>query len=236
MSMQRMLLTLLVPAALALATVNFVPAYPTGALPASTAPTPESALVLAEPPLTAEIRLVVAPTGNQVRYRVREQLVGRDLPNDAVGETNQVTGTIVIGEHGDVIPDRSRIVVNVTGLTSDQSRRDGYVQRRLLETEQFPAVELVPTELRGLPWPLPTSGARTFDLIGNLTVRGVTRPTTWRVTAQFGPDRVTGTAVTGFTFADFELTQPRVPILLSVADSIRLKYDFTLSRESSATR
>ncbi|CAN5716663.1 hypothetical protein BH23GEM7_BH23GEM7_09230 [soil metagenome] len=235
MSTQRALLTLLVPAGLALAAVTFVPPSPVDALSAVTAPTAQPALLLARSPLTAEIRLAVAPTGNQVRYRVREQLVGRDLPNDAVGETNQVTGAIVIGEGGNPVSSRSRIVVNVTQLTSDQSRRDGYVQRRLLETEQFPTVELVPTGLRGLSWPLPTTGARTFEMIGNLTVRGVTRPTTWRVTAQFTGDRVTGTAVTGFTFDDFELTQPRVPILLSVADSIRLEYDFNLTRERSAT-
>lgn len=236
MSMQRMLLTLLVPAGLALATVNLVPVSSPGALTAAPAPTLQPALVLAGPAIATEIRLVVAPTGNRVRYRVREQLVGRDLPNDAVGETSEVTGVIVLGEDGNVIPSRSRLIVNVTQLTSDQSRRDGYVQRRLLETEQFPAVELVPTGLRGLSLPLPTTGARTFELIGNLTVRGETRPTTWHVTAQFGGDRITGTAATGFTFDDFGLTQPRVPILLSVADSIRLEYDFTLDRQKSATR
>lgn len=236
MSMQRMLLTLLVPAGLTLATVQLVPVSPAGELSAATAAGSESALVLAEPPVATEIRFVVAPTGNRVRYRVREQLVGRDLPNDAVGETGRVTGAIVVGADGSVISDRSRIVVNVTQLTSDQERRDGYVRRRLMETEQFPTVELVPTGLRGLSGPLPATGARSFELIGNLTVRGVTRPTTWRVTAQFQGNRLTGTAATGFTFADFQLTQPRVPILLSVADSIRLEYDFTLTRETAATR
>jgi hypothetical protein len=39
---------------------------------------------------------------------------------------------------------------------------------------------------------------------------------------------VTGTAATAFTFSDFELTQPRVPIVLSVADTIRLEYVFNL--------
>ena len=39
---------------------------------------------------------------------------------------------------------------------------------------------------------------------------------------------VVGTAATAFTFKDFGLEQPRVPVVLSVADTIRLEYDFRL--------
>ena len=40
--------------------------------------------------------------------------------------------------------------------------------------------------------------------------------------------RVTGTATTMFPFAEFGLTQPRVPVVLSVSDSIKLEYTFAL--------
>jgi polyisoprenoid-binding protein YceI len=186
----------------------------------------------------AALRFVVAPTGNQARYRVREQLVGRDLPNDAVGTTSGVTGSIAVDSAGAVIPTRSRFVVDVAALRSDRDRRDGYVRGRLLETDRFPTVDLVPTAVRGLPASLPTaaaaSGPRTFEMLGDLTVRGVTRPTTWRVTAQYHGGQITGKASTGFTFEDFDLTQPRVPVVLSVADTIRLEYDFTLLPDTSA--
>jgi hypothetical protein len=39
---------------------------------------------------------------------------------------------------------------------------------------------------------------------------------------------VTGTAATTFLFSDFGLNQPRVPVVLSVADSIKLEYTFAL--------
>jgi hypothetical protein len=35
----------------------------------------------------SHVHYVVAPQGNEARYRVREQLVGLDLPNDAIGFT-----------------------------------------------------------------------------------------------------------------------------------------------------
>ncbi len=174
------------------------------------------------------VRLVVAPAGNEVRYRVREQLVGLSLPNDAVGRTNAVSGELLIGDDGSVLDSASLFIVDASTFRSDKDRRDGYVRRRLLETDSFPSVELRPREIRGLQLPLPTSGAATLELLGDLTVKGVTRPTAWTVQAQFGPDGVTGTASTGFTFDDFELTQPRVRVLLSVADSIHLEYDFHL--------
>ena len=176
--------------------------------------------------------LVVATEGNTVRYRVEEQLVGVDLPGSAVGETNAVTGTIVIDSAGAVLPASSKIVASVGGLRSDSERRDGYVSRRVLGTTQYPTVELVPSATRGFAGSLPASGTRAFTLIGDLTVRGVTRRTTWQVEAAFAGDRVTGRASTSFAFSDFELTKPRVPVVLSVADTIRLEYDFTLLRRA----
>src|SRR5690606_5186683 len=35
------------------------------------------------------LSLTVGPQGNEARYRVREQLVGFDLPNDAIGRTSR---------------------------------------------------------------------------------------------------------------------------------------------------
>jgi polyisoprenoid-binding protein YceI len=182
----------------------------------------------------ASVRLTVASTGNEVRYRVREQLVGRDLPNDAVGATSAVTGAIVLDDAGRVVKEQSRIVANVTGMKSDSDRRDGFIQRRLLEGEEHPTVELSPTELHGLSGAVPTEGTANLHLVADLTVKGVTRPTNWQVTARFNGDQISGSASTAFTFADFELTQPRVPVLLSVSDTITLEYDFTLQRANLA--
>jgi len=178
--------------------------------------------------LEGRVHLVLADSGNEARYRVREQLAGLDFPNDAVGVTGGVTGGIVIGENGAVVSEESSFLVDLTALKSDKERRDGYVQRRLLETEQYPTAELIPTELRGLPWPLPSSGTVSFELIGDLTVRGVTRSTTWKVDAEAIDRGFVGSATTRFTFDDFELTKPRVAVVLSVEDDIQLELGFHL--------
>jgi polyisoprenoid-binding protein YceI len=171
-------------------------------------------------------RYVVAPTGNEARYRVREQLAGFDLPKDAIGATKSVTGRIVVGADGKVVKDSSKLVIKLADLKSDQTRRDNYLRKSTLETTKYPNAELVPTALEGLLMPIEPGSSQTFSVKGNLTVHGVTHPTTWNVTARAEGKDVVGTAATAFTFKDFGLEQPRVSIVLNVADTIRLEYDF----------
>lgn len=185
----------------------------------------------AEPAQGAALRLVLAPTGNAARYRVRERLASLDLPSDAIGETKALTGAIAFDSSGKVIAQSSKFVVDAGTFVSDKDRRDGYVRRRSLDATRYPSIALVPTAVRGIALPLPTSGTRPFEMTGDLTVRGVTRPTTWKGSAQFQDGRVTGSAATAFTFDDIQMEQPRVPVVLSVADTIRLEIDFNLVRQ-----
>lgn len=62
-----------------------------------------------------------------------------------------------------------------------------------------------------------------------MTVRDVTRSIAWDVMAQFDGDSVTGQTKTQFTFEDFEMKKPRVFLLISVEDDIRLEMDFVAS-------
>jgi polyisoprenoid-binding protein YceI len=183
----------------------------------------------------SKVRLVPAPTGNEARYRVREQLASIEFPSDAVGVTQGITGALVL-EDGMVVKAESSFKVDVTTLKSDSQRRDGYVSRRTLETEQYPTVEFVPASISGLPATLPASGELKLQVKGDLTVHGVTKPATWEVTARAASGGYTGTATTAFKFADFGMAIPRVASVLSVVDSIRLEYDFNLVPETSGKR
>lgn len=179
------------------------------------------------------IRLVVAAQGNEARFVVREQLAGAELPNDAVGVTSAITGGITLDARGMVDSSASRISVDLTTLTSDRSRRDNFIKRRTIVTDSFPTAELVVTGIRGLPTTLPASGTMSLVLTGNLTLHGVTRPSSWEVTARVEGESILGKAVTRIKFGDFGMTQPRVAVVLSVVDDIRLEYDFHFVREAS---
>jgi polyisoprenoid-binding protein YceI len=166
--------------------------------------------------------------GSQVRYRVREQLVGISFPNDAVGSTSGLKGALVFRPDGTIDPTRSKLTVDLTTLKSDQEMRDGYVQRRVLETEKFPTAEFVPRRAEGAPFPLPTApGSQAgFKLIGDMTIHGVTKEVVWTVVATFSETKVAGLATTSFPFAQFGLTKPSIARLMSVDDTIQLEIDF----------
>ena len=174
-------------------------------------------------------RYVVVPEGSEVRYRVREQLVGLSFPNDAVGVTTAVEGAIAFDAQGRPAPD-SRFTVDLRALRSDEARRDNYVRRNTLETDRYPLVTFVPTETRRLPFPLSGTGSVPFELVGDLTVKEVTRRVSWDATASFDGPRVAVRARTAFRFGDFGLRVPRVSVVLSVEDDIKLEADLVLRR------
>jgi len=176
------------------------------------------------------IRFEIAQPGSKARYLVREQLANLTLPNDAVGETGQFSGAIVLNPDGAIDPVASQFVVDMTSLISDSSRRDSYLQRNVLRTGQYPQAVFIPTHVVGLPAPLPQSGPVDFQLVGDLTLLDVTREVSWAVSGTVEGDQAVGQATTSFTFADFNLTQPRVPMVLSIEDEIRLELDLVLQK------
>jgi polyisoprenoid-binding protein YceI len=180
------------------------------------------------PATSTAIKFVIASTGNEARYRVREQLAGLDLPNDAIGVTHDVTGMLMVEPNGTIVSDSSRITVNVTGLKTDKDRRDKFIRTKTLETDKYPTVVMIPRSFRGLT-ARPGSDSASFELLGDLSVRGVSRPTIWKVKAKTDGNDVVGTASTAFTFKDFNMEQPKVSVVLTVEDTIKLEYDFRLS-------
>ena len=79
------------------------------------------------PPNTDSVRLVLAPEGNEARYRVRERIARFEFPSDTVGATNDLTGTMVLDETGKVVATESKFVVDLRTLKSGRDRRDRYL-------------------------------------------------------------------------------------------------------------
>ncbi len=207
---------------------------------------------------------IVLTNESIARYRIKEQLVRRDLPNDAIGETNSIKGELFIDTINNSIHKNSTIEVDLTTLKSDSSRRDRYLKTRSLESDKYPTAKFTIEAIQGSEWlttlnciyssinrlppsleeikskertiiekncfqnqPIPTTGKDEFKLNGSLTIRDVTKPISWNVKATWtGTTNITGTASTKFTFDYFNITKPSVPIVLGVADDIRLELDF----------
>jgi polyisoprenoid-binding protein YceI len=209
-----------VPAATSAATS--VPAATSAPTSAPAAPTSE--------PASHDITLTIDTSTSQASYHARETLVGRSFPTDAIGTSKAVSGSVVLGPGNTVNADQSGISVDLSQLQSDESRRDNLIKRQTIDTSRYPMAMFVPKQVEGLPDPLPTSGQATFQMSGDLTVHGVSKPVTWDVTARFAPSSVTGNATTSVKITDFGMTPPRVGPVLSIEDGLTLVLDFTAAR------
>ena len=196
---------------------------------ATSAPTPTPPVAAATPtPTTAATTGTWTVTSaSTATVRVREQLVGVNLPSDAVLVAKGATGSFVLNADGTFIP-ASRISFDLTTLESDNRNRDDFVKRDTLQTRQFPKAEFVPTRTTGLALPMPASGDFTFKLTGQMTIKGQTKEVTFDVQARRAGNELTATATAApaWKFADFGMTVPSVPFrVVSIVDEIRVVVD-----------
>ncbi|GGM95936.1 hypothetical protein GCM10007092_06800 [Thermus composti] len=162
----------------------------------------------------------------EARYRVREQLVQIGFA-EAVGTTKAVSGQVVL--QGNQVS--GLFTVDLRELRSDQARRDNYLRQNTLETHRFPTATFRPKRVEGLPNPFPRSGKAVLRVVGDLTLKDVTEEVVWEGEAEFRGDEVRVFLKTEFPFEKFRLAQPRVSVVLSVENRIRLEADLTLRRK-----
>jgi polyisoprenoid-binding protein YceI len=146
-------------------------------------------------------------------FRVNEQLVGIGAAT-AVGRSRAVEGTLTV--EGTTVSAAS-ISVDLTAMTTNDSRRDDAVQRAL-STSQFPRATFVLTQPVAVG-SAPADGQR-IDLkaTGDLTIRGVTRSVTVDLAAQLEGNVLVAVGSLPITFADFGVRAPTAPIVASVED------------------
>jgi len=173
-------------------------------------------------PTGSGIKYILDPSSSSASYAVQEQLARLNLPSMAIGKTSAISGEIIINPDGSIDSANSKFTVDMSTLKTDSAMRDNYVAQNILQSNQYPQAVFVPTQTNGLPAVIPQSGNLTYQLIGNLTIRNVTKPITWDVTGSINNSVASGTATTSFTFEDFSLNQPSVPVVLSVVDKITL--------------
>ena len=179
------------------------------------------------------VKLTLNASGTQASYQVQEQLASKNFPTPAIGRTSAVTGAIALDANGKIVSGQSKFEIDLRTLKSDQGMRDSYIQHDPLQTSQYPMATFVPSQVTGMPWPLPSAGTAKFNLVGDMTVHGTSASTTWAVEATFAGSKVTGTATTPFTFTEFGMTAPHTMIALSVENNGTLTLQFSATKASA---
>jgi polyisoprenoid-binding protein YceI len=167
----------------------------------------------------------IVPEESAARYRVQEELaqVGQ---TEAVGQTQAVIGQIGFDESGLPVA-CSRFDVDMRTLQSDEARRDNYLYENTLEAETYPLATFVLRAVEGMDAPLAEGEEATVRLIGDLTLKDVTKLVAWDADVTLIDGARTGAAATEFEMPDFAIEPPSVPMLLSLDETIRLEIDLT---------
>ena len=162
-----------------------------------------------------------------VGYRVKEQLTFLDSPNEAVGRSSAVTGTMQVA--GDQV-EAVRIEADLTRLTSDETRRDNAIRDRGLESARYPTATLELAE----PIRLATAPVQGQEVRGQgrgrLTVHGVTREVTLDVTGRWSGSTIQVVGQLPVKMSDFQIEAPRFGPVVSIEDSLAVDFNLVFER------
>lgn len=176
---------------------------------------------------------VIVPEESRAGYVAQEEFfsgaverLGKALGLvEPVGVASGVQGNLDLQLDGAPQVVGGKLVVDLRGLTSDDERRDNRIREEWLESNLYPEATFVVTGAQDLPETFEPGQPVEFTLLGDLTVRGVTQPVAWDVTAVIEDDRLTGTATTEILMSDFGMQPPNMANMFTVQDNLTLTAD-----------
>ena len=144
--------------------------------------------------------------------------------NEVIGTTNAIIGSILLDEKGNPLK-CSNFAVDLRTLETDEARRDNFLRENTLESETYPFATFVLASVEGLDGPIEDGETVTAQLVGDLTIHGVTKSTTWEAGITRDGETLTGTASHTFLIADYDMEKPIVGPVVSIEDEIELRID-----------
>lgn len=175
----------------------------------------------------------VITAGSEAGYRVREQLANLPAESDAVGRTNDVTGSITITETaGTTQLTAGQIDVDTTTVASNESRRDNRLRTEGLQTDQFPTATFTITQPVDVPAAALAGTPSDLTLVGDLKLHGVTKSVQIPAQAVLANGQVQVSGSLTFSLADFGITTPNVGgFIVSIADTGALEFLAVFAKE-----
>jgi len=157
-------------------------------------------------------------TGSFVGFRVKEELSSIGSTT-AVGRTPAVSGNLVIvaGANGATTVTAVNITADMTKLVTNDSRRDSKA-RGALGTGQFPNATFVLRKPITLDGAVAEGKPVSITAEGDLTIKGVTRPVRFPLEARLLGPAIVVVGSLDIVFADYGVSVPSAPIVLSVED------------------
>ena len=157
----------------------------------------------------------IPTAASEFGYRVDEVIAGVNVT--AVGRSNEIDGLLTIAGTTATVVD---IEVQVDSITSDDSRRDSQFTGRIMSADEFPTATFSITEPIEFG-EIPTDGEQVIaTAVGELTLRGVTNPVTFEVTAQTTDGRIGVLGSIPVLFEDYGIDNPSFGAIATEDDGL----------------
>ena len=154
------------------------------------------------------------------------------------GKTSAIIGVIDFDPANNQAPSSGRLRVEAKTLKTGIDLRDQHMRERHLHTDQFPYIEFVLKSISGLPAQLAAGSENKFQISGDFTVHGTTKPITAPATIELLPASGEAKAVLVTASFDIKLDDYGVPrpkmLLLKLAETIKIRVRFVASTANPA--
>lgn len=176
---------------------------------------------------------VVVPEESVASYIVDEELFQGaldkyNLPigmSTVRGTTNQIEGTLQLDlATAELGP--TRFTVDLVSLATGQNDRDGWIRDNALESNRYPLAVFEATEIQNAPANYQEGQEVTFQLAGNMTIRDITKPMTFDVTASLQGDEIRGVAEANSQMTEWGFDPPSFLGTLTVNNDFIIRVEF----------
>lgn len=210
------------------------------------APTPEPSPEPAAPPTAPALEpetaaasglstFVITPDQSSASYIVDEEFLPDMLPKyginigrqDTVGVTPAVDGQIQLNldDLAAALGD-NRFHADLSLLESDQALRDQWIRENGPQFGVYPDAVFIANAIEGAPSSYTEGEEVSFRLLGDLTIREITQPATFEVSATLDGTTLSGSAVASLRMSDFDIEPPNFANTLTVQDEFTVRVDF----------
>ncbi len=180
----------------------------------------------------------IDPAASRAAYVVDEELfsgatrkygleVGK---TKVIGETQDLEGLLQIDPSRPALG-ANRFAVYLPTLRTDQALRDGWIRENALESDRYPLAVFVADQFSGVTAGYVEGEEARFELEGDLSIRGTTVPTVWRVEATLNGDRIRGSMQTTLRMTSLGIDPPDFAGTLTVLDEFLIQIDFEAFEE-----
>jgi polyisoprenoid-binding protein YceI len=208
--------------------------------PPTPAPTPTPTPVINAAGAGGLRTFVIVPSESKAMYLVDEEFFSGALAkygiaagdSDVVGTTQAFEGQIQLNldDLSSALGD-NHFTVQMNTLTTDRELRDGWIRENGPRFNDYPLATFRATAIEGAPGSYSEGEEVSFRLSGDLTIRQITKPVTFDVTASLTGDTLTGVATTRLLMSDFGIEPPNFANTLTVADEFGIEVHFTAREE-----